>query len=380
LTGQEKELLVKITDVEAIHLTLPERQSIADGTQDAIIIRVHTDEGIAGIGEVDSSPHVIKAVIEAPMSHSLCYGLKGVLIGEDPLDVEPLWEKMYRASIFYGRRGAAIQAMSGVDIALWDIVGKASGKPIYKLLGGGYRTEIRAYGSTLFEDTPEGMAKSVARHREQGFTAVKFGWGIFGKDPKHDERLVAAARKEAGDDMDILVDAGLVFNAATAIRTARMLESYNVFWFEEPLPPDDYDGYARLADAVDIPIAAGEEESTRYGFADLMDRGRIDVVQPDVTRAGGISESKKIAAMAHRRNLPCVPHAWSTGIIVAASLQLIAAIPNALFLEYCTWDSPLRWELVDEQFPLHDGRVAIPDKPGLGIELNEEIIERYRVA
>lgn len=371
---------MKITDVEAIHLTLPERQAIADGTQDAIIICVHTDEGVTGIGEVDSSPHVIKAVIEAPMSHSLCHGLKGVLLGEDPLDVDRLWEKMYRASIFYGRRGAAVQAMSGVDIALWDIAGKASGRPIHKLLGGGYRSEMRAYASTLFEDTPEGMAKSVARHREQGFTAIKFGWGVFGKDSKHDERLVAAARREAGDDMDILVDAGLVFNASTAIRTARMLESYNVFWFEEPLPPDDYEGYAKLADAVDIPIAAGEEESTRYGFADLMDRGRIDVVQPDVTRAGGISESKKIADMAHRRNLPCVPHAWSTGIIVAASLQLIAAIPNALFLEYCTWDSPLRWELVDEQFPLHDGRVAIPDKPGLGIELNEEVIERYRVA
>lgn len=232
----------------------------------------------------------------------------------------------------------------------------------------------------MFADAPEGMAESVARHREQGFTAVKFGWGVFGRDPKHDERLVAAARKEAGNEMDILVDAGLAFNAATATRAARMLESYNVFWFEEPLPPDDYDGYARLADTVDIPIAAGEEESTRYGFADLMDRGRVDVVQPDVTRAGGISESRKVATMAHRRNLPCVPHAWSTGIIVAASLQLIAAIPNALFLEYCTAESPLRWELVDERFPLHDGHVTIPDKPGLGIELNEEVVDRYRVA
>jgi len=371
---------VKITDVEAIHLSLAERMAIADGTQDALVVRVHTDAGIAGIGEVDSSPHVVKAVIEAPMSHSLCYGLREVLIGEDPLDIERLWEKMYRASIFYGRRGAAVQAMSGIDIALWDIAGKAAGKPIYKLLGGSYREKIRAYGSTLFADTPEGMAKSVARHREQGFTAVKFGWGVFGRDPKQDERLVAAARREAGEETDILVDAGLAFNAATAVRTARMLESYNVFWFEEPLPPDDYDGYARLADAVDIPIAAGEEESTRYGFADLMDRGRVDVVQPDVTRAGGITEARHIAAMAHMRNLPCVPHAWSTGIIVAASLQLIAAIPNALFLEYCTAQSPLRWELVDEQFPLRNGCVAIPDKPGLGVELNEEIIRRYRVA
>ena len=370
---------MKITDIEAIPLTLGETRAIADGTQDALIVRVHTDEGIVGIGESDSSPMVVKAVIEAPMSHMICRGLRTILVGENPFEVERLWEKMYRQTIFFGRRGAAIHAMSAVDIALWDIMGKALGKPVYELLGGAYRKEIRAYASALFGDTPEETAEITTANKEKGFTAIKLGWGPLGKDPEEDVRHIRLAREAMGDEMDLMVDAGLVWDAKTAIQMARRFEEYRIFWLEEPLPPDDLEGYAKVATAVDTRIAAGEEESTRWGFKDLMDRGKIDVVQVDVTRAGGLTESKRIAYMAHERNLPCVPHLWSSDIIIAASLHLVASIPNALILEYCMADSPLRWELVANPPKYEKGVVYVPEGPGLGIELNEDTLEKYRI-
>ncbi|HZJ09476.1 MAG TPA: mandelate racemase/muconate lactonizing enzyme family protein [Trueperaceae bacterium] len=372
---------MRITDVEALVLRMPHIDvGAADSTQDALIVRVHTDEGIVGIGEVDASPTVVKAVIDAPPSHAISSGLREILIGEDPRDIERLWDKMYQGSVFYGRRGVAIMALSGLDIALYDILGKKLGVPVYRLLGGARRKSVPAYASTLMPDTPEEAQEHASELAARGFKAMKFGWGPFGQSEDLDEELVAAVRRGAGEQVEILLDIGFGWrNADHAIKMTRRIERYRPFWIEEPLLPDDVDGYARLAGAVDVPIAAGEENTTRYEFSDLLERGRVDIVQPDVTRCGGLTEAKRIAALAHARGKPCVPHAWSTGVISAASLHLIATIPNALFLEYCVRPNPLNTSLVKNPVQVKDGVATVPEAPGLGVELDEAELARFAV-
>ncbi len=374
---------MKITKVEAIILRPPNvDMAIADGSQDALLVRIHTDEGVTGIGEVDSQPNVIKAIIDAPASHANAAGLGGLLVGENPMEIDRLWEKMFRRSIYYGRRGAAIHAMSGLDIALWDIKGKALGLPVAQLLGGPHRSSFRAYASTLMPDTPAETERVVTDLVEQqGFTAIKLGWGPFGQDADLDVALVASARKAAGDGVDLMFDIGNGWsNADHAIRQVRRFEDHNPYWVEEPFMPDDIEAYAKLADTVETLIAAGEEDVTRWGFRDLIERGKVDVVQPDVTRAGGISECLRIAELAAMHDKEIVTHSWSTGIIKAASLHFLAAVPRSNLFEYCVQETPLNQELTRERFPLNDGYVSIPAGPGLGIDIDDEVVDRYRVA
>jgi L-rhamnonate dehydratase len=375
---------VRITQVEAIVLRQPEvDEGIADGSQDDLVIRVHTDDGVTGIGEVDSSPEVIKAIVEARGSHFIAHGLGEILVGENPLELERLWQKMYRGVIFYGRRGAAIHAISGIDIALWDIKGKVEGKPVFELLDGGVqRDRVRAYASRLMPDTPEQVTEAVTKLTDQGFTAVKLGWGPLGSDPRQDVALATAA-VEAANGAAILIDAGLGYgrDAKAAIGVARELERLGVFWLEEPFEPDEYEAYAQLADAVDVRVAAGEQDVTWWGFRELIDRGHVDVVQPDVTRCGGITETLRIAKLAREHGIETVPHAWKSGIIKAASLHVNAVLPEAeaLFQEYCVADTPINTRLTNEPLPIEpDGYVAVPRGPGLGVTLDEEIIEAYR--
>jgi L-alanine-DL-glutamate epimerase-like enolase superfamily enzyme len=371
---------MKITDVEAIILSLPQKRQRTDGTQDMLLVKVKTDAGIIGYGEVDSSPLVAKALIDAPFSHTISSGLRELVIGEDPFAYEKIWHKMYNGCIYHGRRGAAIQAMSGIDLALWDIMGKALGMPVYRLLGGGFRSEVRAYASALFGDDLKHTADKVKQYVDEGFTAVKMGWEPMGQDLNYDVQLVQTMRAAAGPDVDILIDAGLCYDAKTAIQMARRFEEYEIFWLEEPLHPDNLEGYRRLSESVDVRIAAGEEESSRASFIDLMDRGKVDVVQVDVTRVGGLTEAKKIAYLAYDRGLPCINHSFTTDINIAASLHLLASIPNAILLEFCVEESPLRMELAREPIQVEDGMVRVPETPGLGVELNEEVIARYRVS
>src|SRR5262249_3791455 len=209
---------------------------------------VHTDAGIVGIGEVDSAPEVVKAAIDAPGSHAIASGLRHVLIGQDPLETERLWEAMYRAAIYYGRRGVALHALSGIDIALWDIKGKALGKPVSELIGTPRRSHVRAYASTLMPETERETAEKVGALIERyGFTAVKLGWGPLGREPEHDVRLARAARSAAGDAVDVLIDAGLGYGADVhaATRVAGELEQLGIFWLEEPFLPDELEAYAR---------------------------------------------------------------------------------------------------------------------------------------
>src|SRR5258708_7943714 len=285
---------MKITSVEAIYLRQPEVKFQCDSGQDALIVRVKTDAGITGIGEVDSNPMAVKGAIEGPFSHTTAMGLGQVVIGEDPFQTEYLWHKMYRANIYSGRSGIAIHAMSGIDMALWDIKGKALGLPVWKLLGGGFTKSLRPYASSLFGATPAETGDRARRFVDQGFTAVKFGWDPMGRSFTNDVALVREARAGLGTDPDLMIDAGLVFDAKTALQRARAFEPFNLFWLEEPLPPDDYEGYAKLAAASPLRIAAGEEESDRKSFLQLMDVGKIDVGQVALTRCGGFTEAMKI--------------------------------------------------------------------------------------
>jgi L-rhamnonate dehydratase len=374
---------VKITDVQAVILRQPVLdEGIADGSQDDLVILVHTDEGLTGLGEVDSAPEAVRALVDAPGSHAIANSLKELLVGEDPREVERLWHKMYRGLIYIGRRGIALHALSGIDIALWDIKGKAEGKPVCELIGTPKRDRVRAYASMLMPDDPQEVRERVSALRRQGFTAIKLGWGPLGKDADRDVELAAAAVEAAGDGGTILIDAGLGYggDAKRAIAVAEQLHELGVFWLEEPFEPDEYEAYAELADAVEIRVAAGEQDTTLWGFRELIERGRVDLVQPDVTRCGGISELLRIAEFARERGVETVPHAWKSGIIKAASLHVNAVLPDALFQEYCVADTPINTLLTKQRLPIDDeGFVAVPSGPGLGIDLDEDILARYRV-
>jgi L-rhamnonate dehydratase len=375
---------VQITDVEAIVLRQAAvNDAIADGSQDDLVVLVHTDEGITGIGEVDSAPDVVAALIRQPASHAVAHSLRSTLVGRDPMDVEGLWDAMYRGLIYVGRRGIAIHAISGIDIALWDIRGKALGKPVCELLGEVQRDRVRAYASMLMPDTPEETGERVTALREQGFTAVKLGWGPLGQDAEHDVRLAAAAKGAAGDGVDILIDAGLGYgeDTATAVRVARELEELGIGWLEEPFLPDAYEAYAELADTVDLTIAAGEQDVTRWGFRELIERGHVDLVQPDVTRCGGITETLRIAELAREQGVATVPHAWKSGIIKAASLHVNAVLPDARYQEYCVAETPINTGLTVERLPIEaDGCVAVPTAPGIGVTLDEDVVAALRVS
>jgi len=375
---------VKITDVEAIVLRQAVvDEGIADGSQDDLVVRIHTDEGITGIGEVDSSPELVQALVQAPSSHAVAVSLRDVLIGEDPLDVERLWQKMYRGLIYFGRRGIAVHAISGLDIALWDIKGKALGKPVCELLGTPHRDRVRAYASMLMPDTTAEVAEAVTALREQNFTAVKLGWGPLGQDSKHDVALAAAAKEAAGDGVEIMIDAGLgyVADAKRAIEVAREYEQIGIYWLEEPFEPDEYEAYAELADTVDIRVTAGEQDATWWGFRELIDRAHVDLVQPDVTRCGGITETLRIAELAHSQGKETVLHAWKSGIIKAASLHCNAVMPDGIWQEYCVADTPIAKRLTVQRLPIEeDGCVAVPTAPGLGVELDEDVLASLRVS
>ena len=370
---------MKITDIEAIYVRLPQIKAQADSGQDAVIVKVFTDAGIVGIGEIDSAPLAIKGFIEGPYSHTICKGLKHILVGQDPFATEYLWQKMYEENIYVGRRGLAIHAMAGIDLALWDIKGKALGMPVWKLLGGGFHQKMRCYASSLFGDTPAKTKELAQRVRDQGFNALKLGWGPMGQCERTDIALVAEARAGTGDSADLMIDAGLAWDGRTAIRRAQAFSEFNIFWLEEPLRPDDYLGYRKLSEAADVYIAAGEHESNRLSYLELMDRGRIDIVQVDLTRCG-MTEAMKIASLAHDRGLKVANHGFSTYINVAAALHWLNAIPNTLIAEFVVQESTnLREMITRQKLRAKDGFLEIPQEPGLGIDLDEEQIARLRV-
>ncbi len=380
---------MKITNVSVIVLESPGAYEATAGGEEAYgikhlgIVKVETDAGITGYSDLETQPHVARAIVDAPSEGAVpgFQGLRSVLLGEDPLEVERLWHKMYMASVYYGRRGAALQVISGIDIALWDIVGKRVGQPIYKLLGAGYRDKVRAYASTLFRATPEGMAEASRGYLDQGFTAVKFGWGVFGENQELDVQLVAEARRSLGERTELLIDTGWYIHrtAKEAIQMVRRLEPYRPFLIEEPLSPEDYDGYAELSGAVDTLIACGEQEATEWGFRTLIERGHVDVIQPDLSRCGGFTAARKIVHLAELHNRLCIPHAWISDLLTAASLHLNAFMRRSVFQEFNVTSGPLSRELCRNPIQLEEGWLRVPQGPGLGVDVDEAAIEKYRV-
>ncbi len=383
---------MKITNVEVLVLKSPGLYNRPEGSEEPLgptymgLVRVSTDAGITGYSDMETAAPVAKAAVEAPpwSEDGVSYfdGLASLIVGENPLEPERLWYKMYRGSIYYGRRGAAIQAMSAIDIALWDIMGKFYGQPVCVLLGAKWRDRVRAYASTLFRPTPEAIREATRRYLDAGFTAVKFGWGVFGEDPKQDVKLVEAARREMGDGCDLLVDTGWFVERTPkqAIQVIRSLEPYRPFFVEEILHPEDYDGYRHVAETVDTLVACGEQEATEWGFHELITRGKVDVLQPDLTRCGGFTVARKIAHMAELANVLVIPHSWSSDLLTAASLHLNAFMRRAVFIEFNTSQGPLSRELVREPLRMTDGWLSVPEGPGLGVEVNEEAIRKYRIA
>jgi D-galactarolactone cycloisomerase len=379
---------MKVTKVRAhvLRSALPQPFAFSQGwvsSRGATLVEVETDAGITGWGEALCQglqpPEIAAAAIE--------HALQDLVVGADPLEPEVLWHRMYHRTRDYGQKGALIGAISGVDIALWDIAGKARREPVARLLGGMFRTRVEAYATGFYRIQGRGEAARLARefetHCGNGFRAlkIKLGFGI------EDDLAVMGSLKEMSANQEVMIDVNHAYGVADAIRLGRSLEDmgWRLRWYEEPVAQEDLDGYAEVRRALATPIAGGENEYTLFGFRNLLAARAVDVAQPDVCIAGGFTGCRHIVALAHAHGVQVNPHVWASAVGQAASLQLIAAIPPAnhalfekqLLLEFDTSSHPFRNELTDMPLQQREGWVEIPQKPGLGIEIDRSIIGRF---
>jgi L-alanine-DL-glutamate epimerase-like enolase superfamily enzyme len=337
------------------------------------LIAVHTDQGMVGLGSVFTNDALVRSSLAI---------LEPLYRGENALEPERVSEKLHQHMFWLGRGGAITHTISGIDMALWDLLGKATEQPVGRLLGGRYREHVQPYASLLM-DEPSEMRDHLLGVKSQGFRAFKIGWGPFGRrDRATDEAIVRAARDAIGPDMRLMVDAGgsdAYWNQGYkwAINTARMLAEYDVAWFEEPLPPDALEDYVLLREHSPVPIAGGEVLTRRQAFQPWLESRAFDIVQPDVTKVGGISEERRIAWMAQDHGVRFIPHGWNTAVGLAADLQLASAFPGTDLVEYLT-GSPFIDNIAVRGWHLDsDGMLSIPDAPGLGLELDPTIVEKY---
>ena len=387
---------MKISDIRAIPLSYrcePPYGSAGgmQASRGALLVEVETDGGITGVGEAGVGGGSTKHVIEQQ--------LRPMLVGEDPLLIEGLWQKMFARTRQFGRRGIVMNAISGVDIALWDIAGKAAKLPVYRLLGA-CRDRVEAYASGGFYQegkSADDLAGEAEGYRARGFRGMKMKIGrnpstqthlrhlaanarMCEVEPEADIERVAAVRGALGPQAKLMVDVNCAWSPSFAIEMGRALEPYKLYWIEEPVATDDIDGSARVADALATPIAGYETEIGLYGFRELITRGAVDIVQPDIAWTGGFSEGRRIAALAQAHHLMVAPHAFGGAVLLAASLHFAAAIPNALMLEFDQNPNGLRDELLKEPIRADaDGMIGLPERPGLGVELDPSAVDRYRV-
>ena len=337
------------------------------------LIAVIADEGTVGLGSVFTSEALVRGALSV---------LEPLYLGENALEPERVSEKLRQNTFWQGRGGSITHAISGIDIALWDLLGKATGQPVGRLLGGRYRDRVKPYTSLLM-DQPKPLTEHLMQLKGQGFRAFKMGWGPFGRESNAlDEAIVRAARDAVGPDVLLMVDAGgsdafWDKGYKWALRTAHMLAEYDVAWFEEPLKPDALRDYVMLRQAAPVPIAGGEVLTRRQSFQPWLEEGAFDIVQPDVTKVGGITESRRIAWMAQQHGVRFIPHGWNTAVGLAADLQLASAFPETYLVEYIT-ESPYVDELAAGGWELdEDGMLPIPEAPGLGLTLDEDALEKY---
>ena len=348
----------------------------------AVICEVSTDEDIQGVGEAFyfGGPAKIAADIITDV-----YG--PLLMDKDPLDTSVIWDCLYNWTRDQGMKGVTISALSAVDTALWDIKGKALELPVFKLLGGAYRNKARAYATGLYEpqnvpDVTQALVNEALGYKKEGFSGMKLkvGYGI-----DKDVAYVKAIREAIGEDIYLMVDANHAYNSSEAIELARKIERFDIHWFEEPVPPEDLDGYREVRKKSEILIAGGECEYTRYGFRNLINLRAVDILQPDLCAAGGFTEMMKITAMASAANIPLIPHVWGTNVGLAASLQFFAGLPHfperrfpaEPFFEYDRSPHPFREEVTLEKFVLKEGYLDIPDGPGLGVSLDLKYLQKH---
>ncbi len=353
------------------------------------LVSIETDQGIAGWGEGGQygPPEPVASCVDAVLAPRL--------IGRDPTEPVRLWEENYAFSRDFGQKGTYAEAISAIDIALWDIAGQAAGLPVWKMLGGGFRSSVTAYATgcyypDYYDDLPRVMAEleaEAAGYADAGFTIVKAKIGLL--HPRDDLERLRTVRAAIGPDIALLVDANHAYNAATAVTLSRKMEPLEIGWFEEPVVPEDRNGYRKVRQEGPIPVAGGEAEFTRFGFRDLIGGGCVDIVQPDLAASGGLSEWVKILALATTHGVAVVPHVWGSGIAVAAALQALATVPlsphtanpiplvNEPIVEFDRTHNPLRDDLLVTPFELVDGALAIPDGPGLGVEIDRKVLEKY---
>ena len=359
---------MKIADVQAYPLRVPFRTGdlpapvIDSVTQ--VIVKVSTDEGIVGFGEAfgfAGAPITAKAVELA---------LKPMIIGKDPRQIQELWEDMYRMTYYYGRMGIMLAAISGVEIALWDVAGKARNIPVYQMLGGRAHEKLRAYASLLRYPNPRDVAQSCAILVNRGYTAIK--------PHEIDVAAVAAAREATGDAVDIMLDVNCLWDVPTAIKMGRQFKPFNLYWYEEPIwPADDYAGMAEVRAALNTPLAAGENEYTARGFKDLIATRVVDFIQPSVFKVGGILQEKKVFTMADNFGIKVAPHCWSWGPALAATLHISFSEPSCEFIETSV-DTP-DTNLLAEPLAPQKGFWKLSEKSGLGVELNEDVLTKYLI-
>ena len=377
-----------IVRIECLELRAPlVNPADCDGAAETAVIRVTASNGMYGLGETDAPPKAIAALLSTPGAHIWSQSIRDLLLGENPLEVERLWDKVYEGTIYHGRRGLGIMLLSAIDIALHDLRGKILGQPVFRLLGGAARKRITPY-VTLFPSMPQGRSwpemKSACvallhQALEAGFRAMKMEV-LFGD--LVDDRTLAAFVHECrcivGEQIELMIDAGYRWkNWREAQRLLRHIEEDKLFFVETPLHTDDLDGYARLAESTSTPVAAGEFLQTRHEFRELMDRGCCDVIQPDLGRVGGLTEAMRCARMAEERGRVCVPHAWKTGLTVAATRHFGAAVPNCPYTEFFAkefFPSYLRSRLAGPEPILEEGQWPLPEAPGLGVELDAEVV------
>lgn len=332
------------------------------------LVQIETDEGVSGVGSCSGNGELIEVIIASV--------LKPLLVGMDPTEIDEIWDRAYVRGGHkeFGTRGVGVVALSGIDIALWDILGKVRGVPVYQLLGGKRRDKVPVYATALYPEQPEIVARRAREFAEQGFHGVKIKVGF---DLDQDVRIVRAVRQELGKDFIVMTDANQGYSLDVALKAAAAFKDCGVFWLEEPLFVEDIAGHAELRERSGVPIAVGENLNMCYAFENFMVRGAVDYLQPDVARAGGVTEIKKIAAAAAKHGVPISFHTWGDGIALAASVHLSAALENAIVMELDYTYNPLREELLRELFAVQDGFLIPPDKPGLGIELAPQALRKF---
>lgn len=377
---------MKITEIEVIELRAPGFDaSYYDSSWSTCVIRIHTDSGISGISEVDSVPSVVRAIIEADTYHSQAIGLKSALLGQDPLNVEGLWDRMYQETYLYGRRGAVIHTISGIDIALWDIRAKVAGKTVSSLLGGSSRrTKIKAYGTVYPLGRTHGeILQHLDNALQRGLRAFKIcAEPIWQEEPDAVSDIIQTVRSHIGPEADLMVDGVAVWqDAKDVLSLMPLLREQRVGWLEAPLPLENLDGY-RCLQGHGIPIGGGDlGMTTRYEFADMLHRGKADILQPDITMAGGFSEVMRISHMANDAGRRVIPHGYKTNILNAINLNFLSQHWVEEMLEYSLSPSPLLADLTLETFPLDEnGMVSVPSGPGLGVTLNQDALRTYQIA